>query len=400
MNRPVLVLLGAALIHLALEAQPDGHAPWQLRISGPEVGSPLFGPIDVTVELVPTADTDIEQPTIEQIELFVDGRSAGAVTVPPYEWTVDVGQENVPHLLEARARAGDHQLRATWSAPAFSIDQEITAELRQLYVTVSASGRAVTDLERNELTVLDDGEPQEIVTFGQGGVRLQAAILIDSSASMRHGRLRHALAGARQFVAELGPDDEASVMLFSDRLLGITEFSGLPSVALDGLERAQAHGGTALADHLYLALKQLENRLGRRVLVVYSDGVDSHSSLTMQEVRWLAQRSRSMIYWVRTGKDSATAQRYSSWKGPEQYRAERRDLQRAVVESGGRVIELDRIEDAPRALEQVLLELRSQYVIGYYPTAVRHDGSWHRLEVKTSRRGARVRSRLGYLDVE
>lgn len=374
---------------LALALQPAAEGP-QLRITSPREGFPLFGRIELAVEVDPSLD-------IESVEFFLDGLRVGSVSEPPYRLSVDVGQVNEAHWLEVRARHGAGELAQSLVSPVFRVDQEITTELRQLYVTVLEADRLVIGLPQSLFSVFEDGERQELVTFG-GEVRLQAAILVDSSASMKRGRLEFALRGASEFMEGLRPEDEASIVLFSDRLLRVTPFSNEPAVALESLVGVEAGGGTALSDHLYMAFKLLERRLGRRVLLLLSDGFDTHSALQMEEVHWLAQRSRSTLYWIRMGAKSSTGSRYSAWKGPEDYWRDVRFLERTVNESGGRVVPLERIEDIDEVLRQILDELRGQYVLGYHPKTVRKDGSWHKIEVRVRLPGTTVRTRGGYLD--
>jgi Ca-activated chloride channel family protein len=286
-------------------------------------------------------------------------------------------------------------------SPAIQVDGEVVAELQQLYVTVTSSGgsRRILDLEADDFAIIDNRDQQELVTFARGDVRLTAAILIDSSTSMRGERLRYALRGATSFVDGIRDIDDASLVLFSDRLLHSTPFSHDLEILTAGLGKLQAAGGTALNDHLYLALKRLEHQQGRRVIILLSDGLDSHSALRMSNVTWLAQRSRALIYWLRTGSRSeALESRTSAWKGPEDYRSEYEGLTRTVLETGGRIVTLDKIEDAEDAFREILAELREQYVLGYYPTVNRGDGAWHRVTVRARRSGLLVRTRGGYID--
>jgi Ca-activated chloride channel family protein len=135
------------------------------------------------------------------------------------------------------------------------------------------------------------------------------------------------------------------------------------------------------------------------VLILLSDGVDSHSALRMNEVTWLARRSRALIYWLRTDPEGeARKTRSSAWKSPGDYRGEYDQLGETVVETGGRVLTLDRLQDAEHAFQEVLSELRDQYVLGYFPTVNRGDGTWHRVLVRARRSGLDIRARGGYVD--
>lgn len=373
-----------------LLVSPQEVAPATIRITSPAPGKPLFGRVEVVVE------TDRQD--LLSVEIFVDGQSVTLFETGPYRVVVDVGQNNEEHRFDARATHPDGEELVSLTSPVFSVDQVVTAELRQLYVTVRGAAQVVSDLEKESFIIQDEGVRQEIVTFGRGDLRLQASILVDSSTSMTEGRLGFALRGAREFMAGLGPEDEASVTLFSDRLLRRTPFSSDPEVVLESLSGVEPGGGTALNDQLYLSLKLTERRLGRRVVILLSDGIDSHSALTMRDVAWVARRSRSMIYWIRTGDGDGRKSRYSAWKSPDDYRRDTVLLERLVAESGGRVMLLDRIEDAESILRQIVQELKGQLVLGYYPSAVRKDGSWHKVGVRATTVGVGVRARPGYLD--
>ena len=365
-----------------------------VAITSPPAGQPLFGELDFEADVYPAEH-------VARVELFVDGRLVAEIATPPFRTQVDVGQENREHRFEVKAYSpSGRMLDALLVSPSIRVDGEVTAELQQLYVTVTADGsRRVLDLGEDDFAVIDNGDRQEIVTFARGDVRLTAAILIDSSVSMKGERLRYALRGATAFTGGIREIDDASILLFSDRLLHATPFSHDAEVLASGLGAVKAAGGTALNDHLYLALKRLEHQQGRRVIVLLSDGIDSHSALRMRDVVWLARRSRALIFWLRTDpRSEAQKSRSSAWKSPAGYRAEYEQLTRTVLETGGRIVTLNRIQDAETAFKDILRELREQYVLGYYPTVSRGDGSWHRVTVRVRRSGLQVRTRGGYVD--
>jgi Ca-activated chloride channel family protein len=360
-------------------------------IISPSSDQPIFGQVDVMAEIHPPEDA-------VRVEFYVDGEKVGELTQPPFRLAVDVGQENREHRFEVRAYDRSGQMaESVLVAPPIQIDERLEAELQQLYVTVTDGESRVLDLTEEEFSIVDNGRQQDLVTFARGDVRLTAAILVDASASMAGRRLSFALDGAASFVTAMQSSDDASILLFSDRLLHATPFSNDPGMLTSGLAEVHAAGGTALNDHLYLALKLLEHEQGRRVVILLSDGIDSHSALRMEEVIWLAQRSRALIYWILTSP--ADPERYSAWKNPQRYRDEHDQLKRCVLQSGGRIVTLENIEDAQGAFDEILRELREQYVLGYYPNDSRNDGSWHQVHVRLTRSGGlRVRTRGGYID--
>ncbi|MEM7052677.1 MAG: VWA domain-containing protein [Acidobacteriota bacterium] len=392
MSRRALGVLLAAAAMLSSAPQVAAQEV-DLMLLAPPRTQPLIGPSRAVVEIIGDAPVD-------RIEVLFGDQVLGFKSEPPWEIEFDAGPENRPRSLRLRASFRGYTMgEMVADFPAFQVDSQIDAELRPIYVTATAQGRRVLHLGREDFEIYDDGSRQQIVTFGRGDVEITASILIDASSSMAGRRLRFALRGAAAFVQGLSnPEDEAAIRLFSDRLLHAPPFATDARRALAGLTKVRATGGTALADHLYFGLKELEGRQGRRVLLLLTDGVDSHSTLEMADVAWLARRSRAQIFWIRTDPRDREEARYSAWKDPDRYRAEFSLLRRIVDDSGGRVITLDTIDQTAVAVREVLAELREQYVLGFQPTVVRHDGSWRRLSVRVKQPGVRLRSRDGYID--
>lgn len=280
------------------------------------------------------------------------------------------------------------------------VDEVINVELQQLYVTVTrGSGAPVLDLTAADFEILDDGEPQAVSTFARGDLALSAVLLLDGSASMEGDRLRTAAEGARAFISRVLPQDEVSVLLFSDELLMRTPFSNDAATLLAPVSEVKARGGSAINDHLYVALKDLEGRLGRKVVVLLSDGVDVESMLGMEDVRWAARRSQALIYWIRLQDETrGRIERSSSWRDRRGHDEQLTLLEKGVIESGGRVEVIPDVAQVGAALQRILRELREQYVLGFQPGKDRNDGSWHKLEVRVRGGKGRARTRDGYVD--
>jgi Ca-activated chloride channel family protein len=285
----------------------------------------------------------------------------------------------------------------------FVVDEVIDVGLQQLYVTVTdRRGRRVIDLEPEAFSVADDGRPQEIITLEGGDIPITAVLVVDGSSSMEGAPLRAARSGVAAFAHEMKELDEASVLVFSDRLLRRTPFAGDPGEILSGLASLEAVGGSAVHDHLYLALKLLEERQGRRVVLLLSDGLDAHSVVSMEQLDELARVSQSLVYWVRTRQRfvvRASSLTLMSWVGPVEGERDHRRLEKLVKRSGGRIVEIERVADVEWAFREVLAELREQYAIGYYPDPP-HSGSgrFRTVDVKVKRSGLKVRAREGYVD--
>lgn len=379
------------LVGLLLAAQ--GALAADIYVRTPPEGKAVFGPVEVFVEIDSTVPVKI-------VEIHLDGELVAELTEPPYRAVVDVGQDNVAHTIEAIATdENGERATATRTTGVIRIDEEVNLELQQLYVTALREGERVLDLEEGQFRVFDEGEPQEMVTFERGEVPLTAVLLIDASLSMEGEGLAAALSGARAFVEEMGELDEAKVMVFSDRLLASTPFTGDPAVVGEVVERASPSGSTAINDHLYFALSELGDRPGRRVLVLLSDGLDIDSILRMVDVEWKAGRVQSVIYWIRPTFGADLHEPHASvWRDSASQRRESEGLGETVRRSGGQEYPIERIEDAPLAFRELLAELRDQYVLGYYPGKNDNDGAWHEVDVKVDSPGVKVRVRGGYYD--
>ncbi len=383
--RPVLLLL--------LFLLPQSSGAIDLFVRSPRPGQVAIGYVEVETEVLSAA-------AIAAVEIRVDGETLARLEEPPFEVVLDVGEENRSHTFEITATdIHGESVTRTVVTSAIAVQMELDLDLQQLFVTVTRDEQRVLDLEQDTFEIFDDGERQALVTFERGDVPLTAVLLIDSSHSMEGAALHTALAGARAFVEEMRELDEAKVIVFSDRLLASTPFTGDPGEVSAVMQNVQASGGTAIHDHLYLAFKELERRPGRRVIILLSDGIDVESILDMSDVEWKAGRLQSLLYWIRPSSAiEARGGFYSVWRDVKTSRRELEALASLVDSSGGRICRIAHTEQAAEAFRDILRELREQYVIGYYPSNNRNDGAWHDVRVLVRSPGVRVRTRGGYFD--
>ncbi len=383
MRRPMLAV---CCLLWAATAVAD---PPAVTLVSPAPGEPMFGEVEVIAEVV--ADHQVRRVTF-----WLDGRVVGELREPPYRLRVDVGMRSSEHRFEVVAEdVAGGEGRSLLVSPRLDINLALELELQQLYVTVTRRGQRVLYLAAEDFTVLDRDQPQRLVTFERGDVPLTALLLVDASDSMRGKRLAAAVAGAQAFIAGMEQLDQAKLILFADRVLHTSPFTNFASVLATGLAGVEAAGSTALNDHLYLGLKLLERRQGRRVVILLSDGVDVASVLGMKQVLATARRSPALIYWLRLGGDAGGQS--SAWRGVDSHRSEFQLLESGVAASGGRVLVLKSISETAAAFTEILRELRDQYVLGYYPSDNRDDGRWHEVRVRVQR-GLKVRTRQGYVD--
>lgn len=378
---------------LSVASAPVSAQSIEVTITSPTGDHAVFD----TVELA--ADVRADE-AVERVEFFLNGRRVATATRPPYRVWVEVGEENLQrHFTVIAIGSSGARVGAAVSTPAVQIDLIVDAPLQQLYATASREDRPVLDLGRADFRVFDSGVEQEIVTFERGDLPMTIALLVDVSESMKGEQLQVALDAARGFLSRLTPLDEALVMTFSDRTHRVTTSSTEIEGLAAALEDLQSGGGTSLNDHLYLALRFLDRRQGRPVIIMLSDGADTLSYLPMEEVLWKAHRSNAVIYRIHLHPSGIrSVPLASAWRSTEAHADEVEGLEAAVDDSGGRVTALARLEELEQALNDVLQELRQQYVVGYYPTDPKDNGTWRPVRVEVNAPEVEIRTRAGYVD--
>jgi Ca-activated chloride channel family protein len=386
---------GGSLLVLAAPGEPRSRArprsPPEITLVSPPPHAPVLDSVVLEAEVVASEP-------VESVVFMVDGRPVGEVREPPYRLTVEVGEEPSDHRFTAQVlTASGATARTSVVTPRLELSEEVSVALRQLYVVVTRRGQRAVDLDPEDFVVVDDGQERRPVTFARGDVPFTAALLLDSSESMTGKRMDAARAGARAFLDGLQDLDEVRLLAFSDRLLLEVPATGDRMLLEQALGSLENRGGTAVSDHLYLALKLLEERHGRPAVILVSDGNDVVSALAMRDVLWKVRASPAILYWVRFGgRSPAFSSAWRNWQGGQR---ERQALEQAVRESGGTVLPATTPAEAARAFGEILRDLRSQYVIGYYPgPGRRRSGGWRTVSVRVQAPGHEVRTRRGYIE--
>jgi len=265
---------------------------------------------------------------------------------------------------------------------------------------VDEHGRPVTNLRREEFTVLEDGRPQKVLHFTAGpAVSARVLILVDASGSM-NGELKVASArmAATQFLAALSPEDQVALAGFDSEYWGIVGWTKDRRKVVDGFKDLKPFGSTALHDALDHAARDLASHgEGRRALVVITDGVDTASRETADAV---IARSRALDVPIYAVSVVAPIDDPRSDVFAGQDRATIVGEGRALLEkyasfSGGAAFVVSDFAGLKRAADLIALEFRHQYRLGYDPPE--GPARFRRVEVRTTRKGVLVRTRSGYV---
>lgn len=290
-------------------------------------------------------------------------------------------------------------LSITVSSPSAAVqdpDQDryqfrVTVDLISLNVTVvDTRNRFITELDRENFSVYEDGVKQEISVFSQEDLPLRMVLLLDTSASMEE-KLDFAQTAAVQFVGTMKDDDISQVVEFGSRARVLQPFTADIEKLSKAIRMTQAGGTTSLYNALYIALKNLSRRrtdIRRQAIVVLSDGEDTSSLVTFDQVMELAKETDVTIYTISLQKGTKRKTKYFS-------EAEH-VLKKLAEETGGQWFFPQQIQELESVYERIAKELKSQYNIGYISDNVKRDGSWRRVVVQTDRQNLIVRTKLGY----
>jgi len=268
-------------------------------------------------------------------------------------------------------------------------------EMVSLNVTVvDSQGRYVTDLAQGDFGVFEDGAKQELVYFNRTNLPIALSLLIDSSASMEQ-RMENAQEAAIGFARKIRPQDLAQVVDFDSRVEIRQTFTN----NIEQLERAilstSSGGSTALHNAVYISLKELAKvkaknpeEVRRQAIVVLSDGEDTSSLVSFEEVLELAKRSETAIYTVGLRPREAGALRG--------FREAEFVLRQLAQETGGRAFFADKVAELKDVYGQIADELSSQYSLGYSSRNAKRDGAFRRLVVQVARANVTSRTKRGY----
>ncbi|MET0554056.1 MAG: VWA domain-containing protein [Vicinamibacteria bacterium] len=292
-------------------------------------------------------------------------------------------------LLVLSTTAASAQQPAT---PQFGVEIEVI----NLTVSVTdARSRYVTDLKTGDFAIFEDGVKQDLTIFRHDDIPISLALVVDTSASMDE-KLPVAQQAAARFIKTLRPQDQAQVMQFNDRTTTLQEFTADQKALEEAVRRTQASGPTALHNALYVALKDLVKQkkageLRRRAIVLLSDGEDTASLVSDEQVLELARKSEIAIYAISL-RPNRVAER-----NRQQFSQATHLLTALSRETGGQVYFPNSLSELDTVYDRIAEELRTQYSLGYVSSNERRDGKWRRVVVRTpSREGLQVRHKIGY----
>ncbi|MGH9501313.1 MAG: VWA domain-containing protein [Terriglobales bacterium] len=270
---------------------------------------------------------------------------------------------------------------------------KVDVKLVNVFVTVTDDhGAPIASLKKDNFQLQEDGQEQKIAVFDkESALPLSIVLAIDTSLSTRRN-LPLELTSARRFAhAILRPVDALSLYQFSETVSELTAFTSDLRVVDRGIDRIRLGSATALYDALFLGAQALEPRVGRKVMVVITDGGDTMSKVNYQEAVRAAETAEAILYSVIIVPIEASAGRDIGGEHA---------LIQLSADTGGKYFYASSLPQLDEAFRQISDELRTQYLLAYYPSQRLSDSDFRRIQVTVAGLPPdsrfRVRNRTGY----
>jgi VWFA-related protein len=288
--------------------------------------------------------------------------------------------------------------------PAITVDVDV---VNILAAVRDKKGALIPTLQKEDFTLAEDGKPQDIKYFArETDLPLTIGLLVDVSGSQRN-LIEIERQAAYQFFSEvLRKKDMAFLVSFGEEAELLQDFTGSARLLRDGLGRLRvstpAGGlhpgpvptvynprGTVLYDAIYVAASEkLTREVGRKVIVLLTDGVDQGSRVSRDTAIEAAHRADTVVYSIYYVDPGAYGYGFGA-PGDG-------DLRRISEQTGGRVFKVDRKHPLPQVFKELQEEMRSQYAIGYTPTNSARNGAFRKIELRTRDKNLKVQARAGY----
>jgi len=274
---------------------------------------------------------------------------------------------------------------------------KVDVKLVNVYVTVTdAHGSPVGGLKKENFLLQEDGREQKISVFDkESALPLSIALAIDTSLSTRHD-LPLEQASAKRFArAILRPVDALSVYGFSESVSQATPYTPDLKRIDEGIDHIRLGAATALFDAVYVASRSLDRRQGRKVMVLITDGGDTISRVDYKEAARAAEEAEALVYSIIVVPIENSAGREIGGEHA---------LIQLSEDTGGKYYYATSMAQLDDAFRQISDELRTQYLLAYYPSQRISNSQFRRIQVgisgPTDAAAYHVRNRAGYYTVK
>ncbi len=301
-------------------------------------------------------------------------------------------------LIQPSVRIGAAQAKKTapsaQRAPTKYDDQtyRVSVDLVNVFCSVwdKNTSAFVTNLSRDDFAIFEDNRKQDIKNFSREmNLPLTLAFLIDTSQSVAPKLKFEQDAATSFFQSVLRDRDRAMLLEFDSGVTLVQDFTNDPNKMAKQIRSLRAAGGTALYDAITLACdEKLIREIGRKAIVILSDGEDQSSKATFEQALEMALKAEATIFSISVNR--------GGFFGVGNTKNGDHVLKQLADETGGRAFFPFKVEELDDAFRQISQELRSQYNIGYLSNNAARDGSYRKIEVKIGEKGMKLNYRKGY----
>jgi Ca-activated chloride channel family protein len=248
----------------------------------------------------------------------------------------------------------------------------------------------VTNLGRDDFSIYEDNKKQEIKNFSREmNLPLTIALLIDTSQSVAPKLKFEQDAATTFFQSVLKEKDRAMLVEFDSGVTLVQDFTNDANKMAKQIRSLRAAGGTAMYDAVYLACdEKLIREMGRKAMVILSDGEDQSSKATLEQATEMALKAEATIFSISVNR--------GGFFGVGNTKNGDRIMKQLAEETGGRAFFPFKVEELEDAFRQISQELRSQYNIGYLSSNPKRDGNYRKIEVRIPEKGMKLNYRKGY----
>lgn len=259
-------------------------------------------------------------------------------------------------------------------------------------VVTDKQGSPISGLTADDFEIKEAGRPQTIKFFNAGDPEnappLHIGFLLDTSGSMEDD-LKDVRTAAVKFLNAMDQAEDITLVDFDTEVRKTTYSGSEFARMIERIRGRKADGMTALYDALAVYLSGTADQTGQKVLIMYTDGGDTRSTLTINEVNDLLRASDVTVYVVGYLEHQSSSGRIN----------QRMELTRFAAMTGGLALFPTSLKEVDKMYEKIERELAARYSLGYTSTDDRFDGSWRNVEIRLKRpdlKNVKLRTRNGY----
>lgn len=348
-----------------------GTDPFRVRIASPRVATKIKGKTRVEIDVrVPDGKK------LEAVELYWNETRVATMYDPPFVQSVIIPEVEGVGYLRAVAKLKDDPTPPIEDVVMVNTPQfmeEINVHLVELPTTVLQNGKPLNDLAEASFKVFDEGKPVKIAKFEHvKNLPLAIGMAVDTSGSMLLRMSETQKAGAEFFKNVMKAGDKAFLVAFDSQPQIVQKWSPQVGDMHAGLAKLRAEDYTALYDAVVFSLYNFLGVRGQKALVILSDGKDTASKFSYDQAVEYAKRAAVPIYTIGIGiRATEIDVKYK--------------LNQLCRETGGNAYYIEGVNELARIYNDIQNELRSQYVLGFYPPeGVKPGGKWREVTVQAA----------------